>query len=81
MEWISVKDRMPEIQVEVLAVFKNLRTPRSKDIVTTAYMRQNGTWSGADYGTAIEAVTFSDKGHFAVTHWMPLPEPPGRDTT
>lgn len=62
MQWISVKDRMPEANVEIL-------TYGEEDGVCTAMV----VWfekDGSPY--------FMCRGTFRVTpsHWMPLPEGP-----
>ena len=73
-EWISVKDRLPEENVPVLictqegaiwmAEYLEERRPHT---TATAY------WETVDvmYGCGAELETTE------VTHWMPLPEPPG----
>lgn len=63
-EWISVKDRLPEIDGMVLA---HIKYPQP--------------FGGCD--TAIDvryygAVMYKP-GWVLVTHWMPLPDPPGKD--
>ena len=60
MEWISVKDRLPEKEDEVLAY-------EFHGDINIAYIRGN-EWRNLESGWAM------DKTH--VTHWMPLPEPP-----
>lgn len=61
-EWISVKERLPEIGVSVLALdrFGNIHN---------RYMYRCG--DGGAAWTAEHLVSRED-----VTHWMPLPEPP-----
>jgi len=59
VDWIRVKDRLPDIDVTVL--------------VDGGIAKWNGeSWyslTGCEYpGRPI---------HWEVTHWMPLPEPPG----
>lgn len=61
-EWISVKDRLPEEFVDVLAYLKNGKI--------------NRTWRdkvGFRNATSKKVRWYSDG---SVTHWMPLPEPP-----
>ena len=70
MEWIRVKDRLPEKNKLVLAYAAS--TARGgNSIFTGSY--DNGFWF-----VQIAAGIFglSSVGQFEVTHWMPLPEPP-----
>lgn len=56
--WISVKDRLPKPQTEVLAFRRGI-------MYLAWYDNEIGRWASNEWG-------FLD----AVTHWMPLPEPP-----
>lgn len=64
-EWISVKDRLPDVPKDdymsdyVLAYDKNAG-------IWVAFFCSSGYWCEAR-----ECVSFEN-----VTHWMPLPEPP-----
>lgn len=74
-EWISVKDRLPENDDEVLIYV-------STDIVQ-AYLK-DGLWKGSinvtdnmKDGYVNDRIICKQGDHFDfVTHWMPLPEPP-----
>ena len=73
MEWISVKDRLPEFNVDVLvyAVGKD----DDKVITITSY-------TNAKYGLGITGWITPWQYFFynySITHWMPLPEPPKAD--
>lgn len=57
-EWISVKDRLPKPQTEVLAFRRGI-------MYFAWYDNEIGKWSSDEWGLLD-----------AVTHWMPLPEPP-----
>lgn len=64
MDWISVKERLPEEQTGVLIAVKDCRS-----VIAQVW---NGRWtdvgeSGLDYEQD------------DVTHWMPLPEPPASE--
>lgn len=64
MEWISVKDRLPENRIiEVICVRKTK---------TDSYYSIPLTWRGDGF------YFFLDKYNLIsdITHWMPLPEPP-----
>ncbi len=63
IEWISVKDRLPEDTKSVLAWVPN---NQCNYMVT---LRPNGDWSSwqGDY-----QYWWCNE----ITHWMPLPEPP-----
>lgn len=60
--WISVKDRLPEEFVPVLICRKN----RQGGQIVEAGQRDIGGWWRV-YGTRTKSVT----------HWMPMPDPPG----
>ena len=66
MEWISVKDRLPEDNSLVLGLGYNPQFLIKKTIVAQVrinYLRGNWTESYCP-------------SPFELTHWMPLPEPP-----
>lgn len=79
MEWISIKDKLPELEQLVLAVLnepnKRLNYPY-KENVLLLYRR------GCNYITGYEinwerpfsgeTVNYNDR----VTHWMPIPQLP-----
>lgn len=72
-DWISVKDRLPEENAEILYVVWNrrempyaIRGMRCCDGTDWWWCNEDG-----DYDD-----TGNDPGVSTVTHWMPLPEPP-----
>lgn len=66
-EWISVKDRLPEIDQPCLCFKKRNRH--------TCY--QLGTYLGASFSEDCAAFkSMSHYGCIGATHWMPLPQPP-----
>ena len=62
--WISVKDRLPENETEVIIIVQH----------RIGWYRAFA-WHDA-YGWHSIAVEFCDGDSDLVTHWMPLPEPP-----
>lgn len=63
--WVPVSERLPEDELEVIAVLE----------LTGFYMLafiRNGIWYNADDGEQIAR----HKDRQAVTYWMPLPKPP-----
>ena len=61
-EWISVKDRLPEDDSDVIAY---LRTGEEGRIFPANYAK--GVWFDCIFNKRVTETT---------THWMPLPEPP-----
>ena len=61
-EWISVKDRLPEDDSDVIAY---LRTGEEGRISAANYAK--GVWFDCIFNKRVTEST---------THWMPLPEPP-----
>ena len=61
--WISVTERLPEPYFDVLST-------DGESVGIASYQKKGGYWLGSD--------VFYD-AHVAVTHWMPLPEPPKED--
>lgn len=65
-EWISVKDRLPPDGVKMLLiVFGDIH-----------YGWIDQSPSDPTEYCLYFSNTYIDKGHHALTHWMPLPEPP-----
>jgi len=64
-QWISVKDRLPEIGVDVLISYGGL------PFYHLAFLTHNGDikWFNGNHSNT--EYSLDD-----VTHWMPLPEPP-----
>jgi hypothetical protein len=63
-KWISVAERLPEYLVPVLAFRIHRHTPDDWYSDFCVFMRTE------EYGMAERT------GHYKVTYWMPLPEPP-----
>lgn len=72
MEWISVEDRLPEDDTNVLVLFNGE--------IKIGFM----TWEHPTYEETWESYKYWDESyhdgqgweHWEITHWMPLPEPP-----
>ncbi len=64
-EWISIKDRFPAFSETVIASAKI----HNSTLVTIAYFNE----STKEFDWVVPGL-FTQKP--AVTHWMPLPEPP-----
>lgn len=62
-EWISVEERLPEVDTNVLVV-----TANGSFKVARCNIYHNGT--------LVLWATNDGLGERAITHWMPLPEPP-----
>ena len=74
--WISVDERLPEKNTEVLICFAELSIPSTGRYTASAldhegwcYPQENHLWPG-------ERPDFEDGGSPTVTHWMKLPEAP-----
>lgn len=62
-EWISVEDRLPKEDKNVL-------------VITSYGFYKIAKWNSYNNGTTVIWETNDDYGASAITHWMPLPEPP-----
>ena len=63
-EWISVSDRMPDYDIDVLLFGPGWNA------VYVGYWRHSHEWIGR-YRAEENQLPYTDP-----THWMPLPEPP-----
>ena len=66
MEWISVKDRLPEEKVNCIVHYQH------------SYCDNDGYW--AIGFCCYDGEKFQFDPAYKVTHWMPLPEPPKEET-
>lgn len=78
--WISVKDRLPEIP-DGIAKSEGLITPYI--LITLVLGEEKISCPGVYRYTTGEWMAFSNYGRlkeitdeYTVTHWMPMPEPP-----
>lgn len=67
-EWISVKDRLPEMDIPVLAFIGTYYQGKGGFDIAIRWSERNGEW------WTIKAWDLRDD----VTYWMPLPDPPER---
>lgn len=65
--WISVKDRMPEMHQRVIT------WTTDNDGMRTVWMAHWNGYGAGKRGGFLVSGGYRDKD---VTHWMPLPEPP-----
>lgn len=78
-EWISVKDRLPELGTLCVISYTKPGWGRRMGVYISRYDRLYKTFNIKDgydegfFGTGLN--TFSQK-YDEVTYWMPLPEPP-----
>lgn len=68
-EWISVEDRLPEDDGDVLAIVSGYPTPNItlEDVLVVAAFCEGEGWYIEEY---------PDWDNPIITYWMPLPEPP-----
>lgn len=81
MEWISVKDRLPEEATVVWAIEENHQGPIMADYSFMSDGENSGfVWSIVydipTYHKGVWIYTSYFDDQYNVTHWMPLPEPP-----
>ena len=88
-EWISVKDRLPETETNVLIMQKYSETDCFANITIghlhqPSDLRYKPYWNWIGYGQdmvhpkieAFHRADFICPGNEFVTHWMPIPKPP-----
>jgi hypothetical protein len=68
MEWISVKDKLPEAQVTGYSSNRVL-------VITTSGMYEVAYVMDGVWWRERATKPFEDFG-YKISHWMPLPEPP-----
>ena len=73
-EWISVKDRLPEVYEEVLVFAVDRGDLSDEPVYALTAMREYRTFNGPVKSWIQPWQYFN--ANYKVTHWMPLPEPP-----
>ncbi len=81
MEWISVKDRLPELYDFVLVLADNPGTNEPKPIAISRlkmcgweFLHTNDMWTHGVYMDITYNIDLDD-----ITHWMHLPSPPPKE--
>lgn len=79
MEWISVKDRLPDLYQWVLVTNSPTGTNEPRCINIWRWEGEDLGWNGL-YTPHANSPTYydiiSDMFYDEVSHWMPLPKPP-----
>jgi len=68
-KWISIKDRLPEINSDTKLIVSEYSHYKNKKFVSVYYYMGENDWQNS-FGESL------DTSEYEVTHWMPLPEPP-----
>jgi len=66
-QWVSVKERLPEKNIEVLVILKGCSTGKIIQRTANTVNADDHDWESDGYEIA---------NCWDLTHWMPLPEPP-----
>lgn len=73
-KWIPVSERLPEVFAPVLVKYLNYNDGgASPTNVDTAVLLEGNVW----YWWEGDLADCDDEVKCTITHWMPLPEPPG----
>lgn len=76
MEWISVKDRLPEPYIFVLVYEHREDQPSPTSIARWEGDEWNGLGEDDEEDNAFYSDLFWGISWRNITHWMPLPSPP-----
>lgn len=78
MEWISVKDRMPDPEFTVPSGRKMAMTvvAHTGGCDVAAYYEDAGFYIGGIFDGSERSCEIRERVIKSITHWMPLPEPP-----
>jgi len=69
-QWVSVEERLPERDIEVLVILKGCSTGKIIQRTANIVNADDHNWESDGYEIA---------NCWDVTHWQPLPNPPGGD--
>ena len=75
MEWIKVKDRMPDRGVHVLISVSNVDDTQAEPYIMQGY-REFDTWVILTERETLEDENIGDMEFWQVSHWMTQPAPP-----
>ena len=73
-EWISVKDRLPELDQKVLVV--SATYPNKINGAVRRFEDIGWYWEQHHSGDLNDDGNYEFDDDYTYTHWMPLPEPP-----
>ena len=68
-EWVSVEEKLPDFDTPVLVYVKDIFDNKGIINITKYTITYNLTNNWLGY----------ENSSFKITHWMPLPEPPGKE--
>ena len=75
MKWISVEERVPDADVEVLFFGRLLEYPFDETAKSTPKMELGTKWEDGSYATGY----YGELSEESITHWMPLPAAPAEE--
>lgn len=81
IEWVSITEQLPELQVDVLLFddWRNGRAGNQHTQMKVGRLVEITTRQTAN-STAVSCEWHGDDVFINITHWMPLPHPPKNNT-
>lgn len=79
--WISVKDRMPEMNRDVIGFCASKEPELLDGVIEIVYLKDTFNFLGERKVTPYWCCDVREffRTNYEVTHWMPLPEPPPKE--